>query len=326
MADPMRWGLARAVLGLAAASTAALGQQVIERDTRLTGPRGRTIERDVRVERGPGYVDRRIEIKRPGETLIRDTRASTGPGGRPWGPGGGGPRFHGGPPIIEEVIVQRPPVFSTFVGVPFFNLFVGSAPPPPVVVYPEPVFVPPPVVVYPPPQPVAPPPQVAVDPLADALGRLKSHHGNSRRDGALTLGRIGDDRAVPALIDRLDKDTDKEARVAAAWALGEIADERAALPLERASLHDRKHEVREAASIAYRKLPKPGQVPTSAPPSTPIQPQGAVIRSRPAEVLDPGPNSPVRINPDDMPPPPPTPDPGPALEGPNNPPPFRNPS
>src|SRR5206468_3408429 len=40
-------------LGLGLAATAARGQQVIERDTKLTGPRGRTIERDIRVERGP---------------------------------------------------------------------------------------------------------------------------------------------------------------------------------------------------------------------------------------------------------------------------------
>ena len=86
------------------------------------------------------------------------------------------------------------------------------------------------------PQPPQPPP--AFDAFADAMGRLKSFHARSRRDGALTLGRIGDPRAVPALNERLEHDFDKDVRVAAAWALGEIGDERGAVALERAVISD----------------------------------------------------------------------------------------
>jgi len=317
----------------------ALGQTVIERDTKVTGPRGRTTERDIRVQRGPGYIDRQVEIKRPGETIIRDTRVSTGGGGRPWGGPGPGPRYYGGPrvveevfvpgpPVVEEVFVPRPPAVSAFVGVPFFNLFLGGGgpplpPPPPVIVYPEGVVYAPPIVVAPPPPVVAPAPppqeQVVLDPLAGTLGRLKSLHSNSRRDGALELGHLGDDRAVTPLIDRLQHDTEKEVRVAAAWALGEIGDPRAGVPLERAALYDKRHEVRDAATIAHRRLPKPGQVqgqsqgqgdpgaamPAGAP--APTTRRQAPPQSRPTivsqpEVLDPGP-PPL----DNSPPPPPSP-------------------
>jgi hypothetical protein len=325
MANWVRMTVASALIGLVGASEAVEGQQVIERDTKLTGPRGRTIERDIRVQRGPGYIDRQVEIKRPGETLIRDTRIQT-PVGRPYGgPGFGGPGFSGGPrfygrPIVENVIVQRPPVFAGFLGLPAFSLFLGgnSAPPPPpppqVVVVPEPAYG------YPQPQPQppvvveAPPPQPA-DAFTDAIGRLKSFHSHSRRDGALTLGRLGDDRAVGSLIDRLEHDSEKEVRVAAAWALGEIGDERSALALQRVSLDDKKHEVREAAQIAYRKLPRPGQDPNPTTGQLPVSPQNRVIRSNP-EILDPGPGPALRPNPGDPPPPPPVPAGEPPLERP----------
>ena len=214
MANWVRMTIATALVGLVGTSEAVRGQQVIERDTKVTGPRGRTTERDIRVQRGPGYIDRQVEIKRPGETLIRDTRIQT-PIGRPPGPGFGGPGFVGGPrfygrPIVENVIVQRPPVFAGFFGLPAVSLFLGgnSAPPPPpppqVVVVPGPGYgqQQPPVVVE------APPAQPA-DAVTDAIGRLKSHHSNSRRDGALTRGRIGDDRAVGSLIDRLEHDNEE---------------------------------------------------------------------------------------------------------------------
>ena len=331
MAIGLRSGFAWAAIGVVGAGSVAPAQQVIERDTKLTGPRGRTIERDIRVQRGPGYIDRQVEIKRPGETLIRDTRIATPVGRGFGGPGfGGGPRFYGRP-IVEEVFVPRPPVVAGFIGLPALSFFFGGnppPPPPPVVVVPEPVYG-----GYPPPPPVvvSPPPPPPPEPLADALGRLKSFHGNSRRDGALTLGRIGDDRAVGPLIERLEHDNDREVRVAAAWALGEIGDERAALPIQRAALNDKKHEVREAATIAYKKIPRFGQVvegpaPAQAPqPQPQPQPQGKVIRSQP-ESPDPGPGQPPRIAPEDTPPPPPSPADGPSLEAPTAPQAFRNPS
>jgi len=321
----IRSALTWATIGLGVAATAARAQQVIERDTKLTGPRGRTIERDIRVERGPGYIDRRIEIKRPGGTLTRDTRiaAPTGPhhqGGHRPGPGPG-PRFYGGGrPVIEEIYVPPAPAFSTFVGLPGFSLFLGgppAPPPPPVFVYPEPVY-PEPVYAYPappvvvaPPPPPSPPPQQVIDPLTEPLSRLKSFHGNSRRDGCLAIGHFGDDRAVPSLVERLEHDFEKEVRVAAAWALGEIGDPRAAVALERAALYDKRNDVRVAAKAAYARLPRPGQGTTEAPTSNPTryQPRQTPVDGQ-TEVLDPGPSA--RPAPDDLPPPPP----GPTLEAP----------
>ncbi len=339
MAKRIRSGLARAVLGLSVVSTVAFGQIVEqERDTRVTGPRGRTIERDIKVERGPGFIDRQVEIKRPGETLIRDTRIQTFPGGRAFGPPRFvGPRYFGGPRFVENVIVPQPsPIYGAFIGLPALSFAFGggggAVVPPPA-----------PVVAGPPPAP-QPPPQF--DAFTDAIGRLKSFHASSRRDGALTLGRIGDPRAVPALNERLEHDFDKEVRVASAWALGEIGDEGGAVALERAAIHDKRHEVRDAATIAFKKLPKPGQAPTSTTGPVPLKTQSPlqapyqaspVIRSQP-EVLDPGPspsptpnpnptpNQPGRIYPEDTPPPPPVPANLPALEPPVTNGPFRNPS
>ena len=38
----------------------------VERDTTITGPRGRSIERQVEIQRNPGSIDRQVQIKRPG--------------------------------------------------------------------------------------------------------------------------------------------------------------------------------------------------------------------------------------------------------------------
>jgi hypothetical protein len=347
MANGIRTCLGWAMLGLGVTATMASGQVVEqERDTKVTGPRGRTIERDIKVERGPGFVNRQVEIKRPGETIIRDTRIQNvpgGPGGRAFGPAYfGGPRF-GGPRFVENVIVQRPPIYSAFVGLPALSFafgggggggggggfggggFGGGGP-----------------VGGPPPGPQTPP---AFDPFADAIGRLKSFHGSSRRDGALTLGRIGDPRAIPALNERLEHDFDKEVRVAAAFALGEIADERGAVALEKAALYDHRQDVRDAAKVALQKIPKPGEIPPGAQSAVPPVPSSKrpmvppPIPGRPV-VLDPGPDATTSSSPnpsasglpnaEDVPPPPPVPVPGgsnrPALEPPSNSGPNRNPS
>jgi hypothetical protein len=329
-----RWktSLASSLLGLGLASTVAIGQVVEEkRDTKLTGPRGRTIERDITVQRGPGFINRQVEVKRPGETIIRDTRIQTGPGGgRFGGPApfnGGIPRFYGGPRFAPGFLAPQPAI-TGFIGLPPLGFFFGGGgggviggggPVPP-----------------PPGGPAVPPP--AFDPFADALGRLKSFHGSSRRDGALTLGRIGDPRAVPALNERLEHDFDKEVRIASAWALGEIGDERGAVALERAVVTEKwHHEVRDAAANALKKLPKPGEVraprtPTttttgSVPPPIPQPPVTYAPAAQPKQgELDPGPNPPPIPEPaqSDQPPPPPVP--VPQLERPTTDGPAGNPS
>ena len=304
----LAWGVA--LLGCLLARSAAWGQ-VAERDTKLTGPRGRTIERSIRTERGPGYVDRQIEIKRPGGTLTRETRIPQ-PGGHPhrYGSPGGSPRSR----VIErDVFVERPSLVA-----PFLSFSFGPPPPPPppppaVIYVPEPVYIAPPMVLAAPPMVVpvpgyAPAPvplptpapvlagePVLPPPVADAVGRLASLHHQSRRDGALTLGHLGDDRAVTPLMDRLEHDFDREVRVAAAWALGEIGDPRAGVALQRATLYDRRQEVRNAAGTAYQRLPKPGQDPAGFPEGPISASTTATIVSRPESgqpipsMVDPGP-------------------------------------
>jgi hypothetical protein len=150
------------------------------------------------------------------------------------------------------------------------------APAPAVVVAPpQPVLVAPPGgVVVNPGQPLIaqPPPQVTVayDPLIDAASRLKSNHANSRRDGCVTLGRLGDPRAVPTLIDRLKNDSAKEVRIAAATALGEIGDPQGAVVLERATVYEKNQAVRDAcvAALARARMPRevmPTPTPTNGP-------------------------------------------------------------
>ena len=56
------------VLGCALDVAPTLGQVVErERDVSITGPRGRTIDRSITTERGPGFVDRQVNIQRPEE-------------------------------------------------------------------------------------------------------------------------------------------------------------------------------------------------------------------------------------------------------------------
>ncbi len=251
--------------------------QVLERDVTVTGPRGRSIQRDTRIERGPGFVDRQMNIQRPGGTFHGNTLIQRPPGIVGGGRGGfvPGPPWRGGPfprPFIgREVIVNNPgigPGAAILGGAGLFGLgmLTGSAlsapKPAPPVYYGPPVVVGAPVaapnVVYNPPQPYAPAPPpatVVVDPVAQALTRLQSNHDHSRRDGASTLGRLRDPRAVPALVDHLKNDKAKEVRVAAASALGEIGDPRAVVFLERATIYDKKQEVRDAAAQALSRIP-----------------------------------------------------------------------
>ena len=259
-------GAALVAFGLISAGPLA-GAQAVHRDTKVTGPRGRTVERQIDVRRTPGSIERDVRITRPGGTIERETQVSRAGG---LGPARGplGPHFGGGPGprnvIIERNYYGGPPI-PRGGGGPGFNLFLGGflPPPPPVVIVPEPIFVapipPPTVVVQPPVRYAAPiaPETVVVDPVAEGVERLRSFHANSRRDGALALGRLGDARAVLPLAERLEKDWDKDVRVAAAWALGEIGDPRGGVALQRAELYDKKQDVQNVAAKAIRKLNRP---------------------------------------------------------------------
>ena len=163
----------------------------------------------------------------------------------------------------------------------------------------RPVVAGPPGVVYQPGQ-VPAQAQVAPDPVAMAVSRLSSHHDNSRRDGAITLGRLGDPRAVPALVNLLKNDRSKEVRAAAATALGEIGDPQSAIVLERAIIYDKKQDVRNAASVALSRMPR--ELPATSVPSAGAGGQPGVITSEPAATNSvPGLEAPESV------PPPPTP-------------------
>jgi hypothetical protein len=270
-------------LGAGTAPATALGQ-VRERDVTITGPRGRTIERKLESQRGPGYLDRQTTIVRPGGTYTRDVQIQRGPAFAPGGRGGwAGPRGFWGPP--GRVFVERPVVVGGWGPSPGASFGLGAglgalfgtgaglllgqamsqpaAPPPPVVVAPAPVYVAPgavpasAVTAAPAPPPAyAAPASPGFDPVADAVGRLNSWHENSRRDGALTLGRLGDPRAVPALVDRLKNDRSKDVRIAAATAIGQIGDPGSAVVLQRAIVYDKTQAVRDAAAAALARMPR----------------------------------------------------------------------
>src|SRR5262249_31503530 len=101
---------------MGAGSSAVLAQAVFERDTKITGPAGRSVERQVRSERGPGFVERDVRIQRPAGTFERDLRIQNGPGGvqrsmqvtRNLGGGFAGP----GPRVVQNnMFVNRPTRF-----------------------------------------------------------------------------------------------------------------------------------------------------------------------------------------------------------------------
>ena len=225
------------VVACVAALWARAEAQTLERKTTITGPRGRTIQRQVEIQRRPGSIERDITIRRPGGTFERDVRVQRAPlprGGpvpRLWGrPAWMGPR----PVIIEEAVpafgfgLMAPPLLNfSFggggVGMPFGGGMPAgpsfAAPPPP------------------------PPDQVALE-----CQRLQSFLSGHRKEAAYTLGRLADRRAVPSLIHVLKYDSFKDVRVAAAIALGEIGGSDAAMALERSSIYDHREDVRKAAT------------------------------------------------------------------------------
>jgi HEAT repeats len=329
--------------GFALIGSPARGQFVErERDVKVTGPRGRSIERSIVSGRGPGMIDRQVTIQRPGGTFHSSASAfaarppahvrsapvfPTGGFGRPGYHGG-----YGGRPIIErDVIINNGGGFGGFGGSSWLaplavgggllglGMFAGSAlasrppPPPPVYAVPAPVYVapaPPPTVVYNPPQPYVAPPQpqtVVIDPVANALARLQSDHDNSRRDGAYTLGRLRDPRALPALADLLKYDEDTDVRIAAATALGDIGDPRAAIYLERVTIYDKKQKVRDAAAVALSRMPREVYTPQSQPPQQQRQPQVQQMPMQSGPAVTPPSSIPLDSGPFEQVPPPPTP-------------------
>lgn len=222
--------------------------QVVERDTTITGPRGRSIQRQVEIQRGPGTIDRQVTIKRPGGTLERQTMIQRSPvmGRRPIPGPWPRPAWIGPRPVV---IGQPVPAFGFgLMAAPLLNFSFGGAgggmgfgggmggglpggPGGPGA------------------QPPPPPDQVAL-----MCQRLQSFYSGSRKEAAYTLGRLGDSRAVPSLVHVLKYDNFKDVRVAAAIALGEIGGSDAAVALERSSIYDHREDVRKAATTALERL------------------------------------------------------------------------
>lgn len=105
----------------------------------------------------------------------------------------------------------------------------------------------------------------AVDALIDAL-RYKTWHSDYiilsavRENSAEALGRIGDERAIPYLIRSMEEDPDEEVRLKAAWSLGEIGDPEAVDALI-AALEDTNWSVRRTAANSLGMIGDPRAVP-----------------------------------------------------------------
>jgi hypothetical protein len=236
----------------------SLQAQTVERDTTITGPRGRSIERKTEIQRKPGSIDREVQVTRPGGTITRQTQIQRSP---VMGPVRRGPLIPGPWPrplwFPRPVVIGQPaPAFGFgLLAVPALNFSFGGGgggggggmmgspggmggPPPGGMGPGGPAAGPPP-----------PPDQVAL-----MTQRLQSFYWNNRKDAAYTLGQLGDPRAVPSLVHVLKYDSSKDVRVAAAIGLGEIGGPEAAIGLERASIYDRRDEVKKAAATALNRL------------------------------------------------------------------------
>jgi len=247
--------------------------QTVERDTTITGPRGRTLERKVEIQRGPGTIDREVQIKRPGGTLTRQVQIQRSPG---VGPARGFPAIAGprppGPWFPRPMVVgPAGPAFGFgLLAVPAFNFSFGGGGP-----LPPPGGIAGPIGPGVPATGVPPPP----DQVALMTQRLQNFYAGNRKDAAYALGRLGDPRAVPALIHVLKYDLFQDVRIAAAIALGEIGGSDAAIGLERCSIYDKREAVRKAATTALNRLNTKAAPPISShvepPRSTPVPPPPA---------------------------------------------------
>jgi hypothetical protein len=285
--------------------------QTFEKDTTITGPRGRTIERDVEIKRRPGSIGRQVQIKRPGGTFERQVQIQRSPAVRVGRPG----PWPRGPWLLRPAVVgPAVPAFGFgLLAAPSFNFAfggggVGPVPAPGVIGVGPGV----PAAGVPP-----PPDQVALE-----TQRLQSFYPSNRKEAAYTLGRLGDPRAVPSLINAVKHDLFHDVRIAAAIALGEIGGSEAAIALERCSIYDKRDDVRKAATTALARLnakanaaaresSRPG-VPLSAP--TPPEASSPFRGSAPPDGRRPDPPDPgldvppVQGEPSNaQPPPPPTP-------------------
>jgi HEAT repeats len=296
-----------------------LSGQTIERDTTITGPRGRTLDRQVEIQRKPGSVSRDIQIKRPGGTFERQVQVQRSPAGVRRGPLIPGPWPR--PPWIPRTVVigQPAPAFGFgLLAAPMLNFsfggggggfggggpgvpFRGGGP------------------AGPPGGPAPPPDEVAL-----MAQRLQSFYSNNRKEAAYTLGQLGDPRAVPSLVHVLKYDYHKDVRIASAIALGEIGGSESAIALERSSIYDHKEDVRQASATALERLNakaksapptsshvvRPRAVPVPPDPTTPSpfrgrETTGEPAAETPAAISEP---TPAQADPGaNQPPPPPTP-------------------
>ncbi len=320
-----RFGVVLGLLGLCDPATALLHAQVVERDTKITGPRGRTINRQVDIERGPGTFQRQVQIQRPGGTLERSTTIQRGWGGFPGGGFGGFrplPFFPGPRPVTSWGLgITAAPIIT----IPFFGgggaaFGGGGAVAGPGMGGPGMGMAAGGGVAGPGSVPGAPQGAAAqpnpLDPVALAAQKLQSYHAASRRDGARELGQLGDPRAIPPLVHVLKYDSSKDVRAAAASSLGELGGSEAEVVLERCIIYDKKQEVKDAAAAALRLLrerraadPQAGQSPPppltrSAPASSPNQTQQSEVPRLTAPPPSPDPrSSPFRPQPGSQEPP-----------------------
>jgi len=94
---------------------------------------------------------------------------------------------------------------------------------------------------------------------------------DDREDAAEHLGRLGDPRAVPALVQALLSDPDDDVREEAAEALGRIGDARALPALRHAAATDDDKSVRKEAREAIERIAPPRPVIIQRPPVTVIE-------------------------------------------------------
>ena len=185
----------RKLLGLVALGFGAIVDgslavgQTVERDTTITGPRGRSIKRQVEVQRGPGGIDRSVQIQRPGGTFDRQVQVHAHlRGDRRWVvhgralPGFRGRSWSAPPAPAFGFGLMAAPMLNFSFGGGGGGMLGGPGGPPPG--GPGPGG---------PGGPAGGPPQPP-DQVALMTQRLQSFYSSHRKDAAYTLGRLHDPR------------------------------------------------------------------------------------------------------------------------------------